>query len=177
MRTDLGHVYHRCHDIDEWDSHPREGLHYQPDYRNETYYSIYTQEEMDDLLRDVRVTGRFDIAHLYHMDDSWSHVAEPLLNTEVVDENDDFQFLARLHCTYFGNPEIGKLLGLMALIDKTVEVAIEDVQDRYEDDDQDDFDDYKRVLIKLKDEQDKEQFRDKLSNSLAPKQSTRAVKI
>jgi len=177
MRTDLGHVYHRCHDIDEWDSHPKEGLDYQPDYRNETYYSIYTQEEMDDLLRDVRITGRFDLPHLYHMDDSWSHVVEKLLNIELVDKDDDAQFLARLHCTYFGNPQIGELLGLKALQNRTVKQVLKSLQNRYEDDDQDDYDDYKRVLIKLKDKQLKEQFRDKLINTLAPKQSTRAVKI
>jgi hypothetical protein len=176
--NDLGHVYHKCHDVEEWDSSPREGLDYQQDYRNETYYSIYTQDEMNELWRYVQREGKFDITHLYHFDDSWSHVAEDLLKFELVDQYHDFPMIARLHCTYFYNSEeIGKLLGLIALNGNTVEEVLENLQDRYEDDDQDDYEDYKEVLTRLKDEQLKEQFRDKLDSQLEPRHSTRAVKI
>lgn len=172
--NELGHVFHRCHDIEEWDSEPKEGLQYQPDYKNEDYYSVYTDDEMTQLKRDVRVTGNFDVQHLYHLDDGWEHYVEEFLEANWIDNYCAMQFLSELHCTHFQNPMIGRMLALRILKHDSVYQVIHDLIDRYEmEEDPEDFEEYKDFLEELM----KEKLRDKLDAQLEPRHSTRAVKI
>jgi hypothetical protein len=172
MFIEVGHVYHRCHDIEEWDSNPRYGLGYQLDFPNETYYSIYTSEEFELVLGEVNDSGNFYVHHLFHCNDSCEFWLKEFFTNELVDEYGDLNFIAYLHYQDFVNPLIAKKLCTHILEAESIESIIDDLSCRYcinDEDIEDIFGNFRFYLQDLRKILDIRKFKAKLETQLVMK--------
>ena len=169
---EIGHIWFKGY---EFGGEPQEGLEYQHDYRNDDFYSFYTDEEFAELEQQIKSTGKFDTNCLFHMGEADCDKVEHWLELEHIDDFCNIFKVARLHSTDFGNIKLAKVICKHLFSYMDMDEILEATDDRIEcHEPEEELADFKEFLENLQ----SELLSQKLDSELAVKPKLKvAIKI